>query len=311
MPPCSGPRISRRGPVPEEGQHAQRGGRPHDREHQAAQAGQGQAGLAGSRRWRRRSGRRSRFSRAKLRTTRTPARLVCSTSLSLPSASWLARVRLNIWREKLRVSEDHDRHHHQRDQGEPAADAHHDLQGAGEGEHDVGDVEDAEAEQQPHLLQVAGRAAHDLARGHGPVKGGPQPVQPGQQQRAQLVLGVAPRVEDEPAAGHPGDEGQQGQQEDEGGRPGDPLGRAPEDLVDGGAGQPVDAVQRELEHRQHDGPRQVAGQVPAELSAEGDRQGAGVEVGSWRVGPRDEPVYIADRGAAGVPRVPRRAPDAP
>jgi hypothetical protein len=47
--------------------------------------------------------RRSRWSSAKLRTTRTPARLVCRTALSRPSTCWLARVLANICREKCRV----------------------------------------------------------------------------------------------------------------------------------------------------------------------------------------------------------------
>jgi hypothetical protein len=142
--------------------------------------------------------RRSRRSRAKLRTTRTPARLVCRTALSLPSACWLARVRVNICREGAGatimngiITSD--------DQGQPPLTPPSPA-ARSEGEDDVDDVEDAEAEREAHLLQVAGRAAHDLARRHRPIKRGAQAVEAVQEQRAQLVLGVPARVEDEPAA---------------------------------------------------------------------------------------------------------------
>ena len=94
-------------------------------------------------------------------------------------------------------------------------DAHHDLQRAREGEDDVHDVEDAEAEEHPHLGEVARRAAHDLARGHLPVERRPEAVQPVEEDGAELVLDVAPGVEDEPAARHAGHERDEREDEDE------------------------------------------------------------------------------------------------
>ena len=82
----------------------------------------------------------------------------------------------------------------------------HDLERAREHEHDVDDVEDAEAEEQPHLLQVARRAAHDLAGRHLPVERRAQALELAKELEAQLVLGVAARVEDVPAARDAGDE---------------------------------------------------------------------------------------------------------
>ena len=92
---------------------------------------------------------------------------------------------------------------------------HHDLQRAREREDDVDDVEDAEAEEQAHLREVAGGAAHDLAGRHRPVERGAEPVQPVEEQRAQLVLDVAAGVEDEPAARDARDEGDEREAEDE------------------------------------------------------------------------------------------------
>ena len=90
-------------PYQKNDEHAERARRADHRAHEAAQARErrgsprGRPGSPSSKR------RRSRSSSAKLRTTRTPARFVCSTSLSLPSASWfVARAREHAPREGAR-----------------------------------------------------------------------------------------------------------------------------------------------------------------------------------------------------------------
>ena len=110
-----------------------------------------------------------------------------------------AGLREHRARERAR-DEDHERQHDEGDERELRADLHHDLQRAREREGHVDDVEDAEAEQQPDLLEVAGRAAHDLAGRHRAVERRAEAMKAMQEQRAQLVLGVAAGVEDEPAA---------------------------------------------------------------------------------------------------------------
>ena len=95
-----------------------------------------------------------------------------------PSAAWFSRMRRNMPRETRARDERDER---QVDAGTRASACgltrEHDLQRAREREDDVDDVEHAEAEEHADLLQVARRAAHDLAGGHLPVERGAELVE--------------------------------------------------------------------------------------------------------------------------------------
>ncbi len=117
----------------------------------------------------------------------------------------LAHAVVHPAREAARDEDDDGQVHEARDR-ERGAQLQHDLEPAREHEHHVDDVEDAEAEEHPHLLEVARRSAHDLAGRHLAVERGAQALELSKELEAQLVLGVAARVEQVPAARDADDE---------------------------------------------------------------------------------------------------------
>jgi hypothetical protein len=88
-------------------------------------------------------------------------------------------------------------------------------------------------------------------------------MQLAQQLEPKLVLGVAPRVEHEPAARDARDERRDGEERASRRRASTPSPDRPEDGVDGRLRLPVDAVHRQLKRRQRQRPDDVLRPVAA------------------------------------------------
>ena len=148
-------------------------------------------------------------------------------------------------------------------------DGDHHLERARERKADVDDVQNTKAEEQPHLHEVVRGAAHDLARTHGAVETRAEQVQLSQERGAQVVLGVAPRVEDEPSARHARHEGHQREGQERIDSQSAGFFIADDDGVDGVLRAPVDAVHRHLKHGERGGTEDVTLAVCKERGAKG------------------------------------------
>ena len=168
--PMFGPAQEKRRPVPEEHEDPDRGHRTRWSARTIRAAGRAPGSRAGTACWSLRSA-RARAPRGQMpRTTRTPARFAWSTSLMWPSAPGSRACECTVVRDTDRERSVTSGRFSRHASVEHRAHADHDLQRAREREGNIGDVEHAEAEEHADLLEVAGRAAHDLARGHLPVE---------------------------------------------------------------------------------------------------------------------------------------------
>jgi len=186
----------------------------------------------------------------------------------------VARARVKLVRQAAR-DEQQQRERTERGERQLAGDRDGDGERAHEREHGVDDVQDAEAEQEPHLREIVRHAAHDFPGAHAPVKRGAEREQLLFERGAELVFGVPARVEDDDAREHPHDRGTEHHpDEHEAERDGARVLR-PERVVDRGAEPRVEIVLRCLVRCEQNDAERVARAVAQELGAKTGRKAPG------------------------------------